>query len=354
MPIIAVSVNRLNALLTQEFSRDDLVDALEQMGCDVEDTAELGIYECPTCNTPNDKLMGETPPKRCDFCGFESQEEFKQVSVDKVIRLDLLAARPDLFDIGGLSRALKGYLGLEQGLNLFSPGKSNIEVNIDAVMSEKDTYRPFIVCAVVRMPPLDHNSLRDIMKLQESLHWGIGRDRKLASIGVYDLDTIQPPIIYSCVDPVEFTFCPLGMPGTQMSPKKILEEHPKGMAYAHLMDKYKRYPILKDVNGQVLSMPPIINSEETRLKVGSTSLFIDITGITRDAVVKSLDTLVSSLAELGGIIETVQMNYTDKSLLTPDLNPGTIDIKYEEAKKWLGIDFTTDEFIFYLKKCAWM
>ncbi|MCP4751623.1 MAG: phenylalanine--tRNA ligase subunit beta [Proteobacteria bacterium] len=350
MPVVAVSVKHLNDLLGKEYSRDDLVDSLEQLGCDVEDTAEMGIYLCPVCQTPNDKLTSDAPPKRCDFCGYESAAAFERVAVDKVIRLDLLAARPDVFDIGGLSRALKGYLGLEQGLSRFTVGKSEIVVEVDPVMSEKDTFRPYIVCAAVTMPPLDHNSLRDVMKLQENLHWGIGRDRKLASIGIYNLAVLQPPITYSCVDPVEFKFCPLGMPGAQISPQEILEVHPKGMAYAHLMTDYRRYPILQDSKGQVLSMPPIINSEETKLVVGSSRFFIDITGLTKDAVVKSLDTLVSSLVELGAEIQTVRMNYPDYSVPTPDLSPGKIEIKYEEAQRWLGIDFTRDEMVHYLEK----
>ncbi len=32
------------------------------------------------------------------------------------MRLDLLADRPDLFDVGGLARALRGTLGIESGL----------------------------------------------------------------------------------------------------------------------------------------------------------------------------------------------------------------------------------------------
>jgi phenylalanyl-tRNA synthetase beta chain len=350
VPIVAVGVKQLNQLLGKEFSRENLVDALEQLGCDVEDTAELGIYLCPVCETPNDKLTEEAPPKRCDFCGHESKSPFERIAVDKVIRLDLLAARPDLFDVGGLSRALKGYLGIEEGLTRFPVTKSGIEVNVDPIMSEPGTFRPFIVCALVKMPPLDHNSLKDVMKLQENLHWGIGRDRKLASIGVYNLDVLEPPITFSSVDPVDFSFCPLGMPGTQMTPKEILEVHPKGKAYAHLMTEYKRYPILQDSKGQVLSMPPIINSEETKIKIGSTNLFIDVTGLTPGAVVKSLDTLVSSLVELGGEIQTVQLNFPDRVEHTPNLEPGVIEIKFDEARRWLGIDFTPDEMMFYLRK----
>ncbi|MBN1481994.1 phenylalanine--tRNA ligase subunit beta [candidate division KSB1 bacterium] len=350
MPIVAISAARLNQLLGQDFDMDILVHGLQQLGCDVEDTATLALFKCPACDTPNDKLAHEEPPKRCEFCGHESQEPFEQFATDEVIRLDLLADRPDLFDPGGLSRALKGYLELESGLSEFTVGDSGIEVHVDPIMSNAGTYRPFIVCAVLDIPPLDHNSLREIMRLQEHLHWGIGRDRKLASIGVYDLDTIVGPITYSVVDPESFQFCPLGMPGVQMTPNEILEKHPKGVGYKHLMEQYVKYPILLDAKNLVLSMPPIINSDETKCKIGTKRLFIDVTGLSKDSVIDSLVTLVSALVELGGHVQTVRMNYPDGPQDTPDLTPGTIDISYEDAKKWLGLPFDRDDFMTYLRK----
>jgi len=350
VPVVAISVDRLNQLLGKPYPMDELVEALEQLGCDVEDTADLGLFRCPACQTPNDRLDHEEAPRRCDFCGMESEEPFPKFAVDRVIRLDLLADRPDLFDAGGLSRALKGYLGHEQGLSTFALREGDVSVDVDAVLSQENTFRPFICCAVVAVPPLEYGSLREIMRLQENLHWGIGRDRKLASIGVYDLDTIKPPIRYSTVDPDDFRFNPLGMPGSGMTPRQILKEHPKGAAYAHLMDKYTRYPILVDAAEQVLSMPPIINSDETKCKLGTSRLFIDVTGITRDAVVNALNTLVSALLEVGGKAESVKMNFPDRKEITPDLSPRRITIDYEEAKRWLGLDLTRDEFMQVLSK----
>ncbi len=223
-------------------------------------------------------------------------------------------------------------------------------VTIDPAMNEKGTYRPYIVCAAVTIPALDHHSLREIMRLQENLHWGIGRDRKLASIGVYDRDTITDHIEYTAIDPDSQKFCPLGMPNTAMTPNQILEDHPKGAAYAHLMEPYKKYPALIDSEGQVLSMPPIINSDETKCKIGSTRLFIDVTGLSRDAVIKSLNTLVSALVELGGEIETVQMKTGEATVRTPDLTPKSIVISYEDSIRWLGLPFNRDEFMEYLRK----
>ena len=143
------------------------------------------------------------------------------------------------------------------------------------------------------LPAVDETSLIAIMKLQENLHWGVGRDRKLSSIGVYDMATISGDIAYRTIDPDKEPFVPLGMPGKKMTGRQILESHPKGMAYAELLQPLKRYPVLVDTKGQVLSMPPIINSDETKVKKGTTRVFIDVTGISKAAVTKSLDTLVS-------------------------------------------------------------
>ena len=350
MPIVAISVAQLNNLLAKEYKMDTLVSTLKQLGCDVEDTANLSLYKCPVCETPNDKLEHEDAPKRCDFCGHESETPFEQFATDRVIRIDLLADRPDLFDPGGLSRALKGYLGIEKGLSELEISNGDVEVNVDPVVFEPDTYRPYIQCAIVTMPALDQSSLREIMRLQENLHWGIGRDRKLASIGVYDMAVIKPPIRFSVVDPDKFKFCPLGMVNVQMTPRQILEEHPKGKAYAHLMTSYKKYPILMDSNDLVLSMPPIINSNETKCKIGSTRLFIDVTGLSKDAVTNSMNTLVSALMELGGKIETVKMNFPEQTSISPQLGTREITIKYNDAINWLGLDIKKDEFVAYLEK----
>jgi phenylalanyl-tRNA synthetase beta chain len=226
-----------------------------------------------------------------------------------------------------------------------------VAVNVDASVTQPESYRPFITCAVMTLPPIDETSLIAIMKLQENLHWGVGRDRKLASIGVYDLATITPPIKYGTIAPDKDQFVPLGVPGRKMSGRQILESHPKGMAYAELLSPLKRYPVLVDSKGQVLSMPPIINSEETKLKQGTTRVFIDVTGISQAAVTKSLDTLVCSLCEIGGSVETVQITDADgKKGVTPDLAPRSTSVDLAEAKRWLGLPLDNDSLTKSLRK----
>jgi len=337
MPIVNIDLAWLNRLLGKEFATETIRESLEQIGCDVEDVVEIEYSRCPQCGSLVENPLGQEEVKACGFCGFESEAPFKPAGAKQVMRLDLLADRPDLFDVGGLARALRGTLGIETGLPKYETKSSNVTVIVDPSVTTPESYRPFIACAVMTLPPVDETSLIAIMKLQENLHWGVGRDRKLASIGVYDLATITPPITYRTIDPDKEPFVPLGMPGRKMSGRQILESHPKGMAYAELLAEHKRYPVLVDSKEQVLSVPPIINSEETKLKQGTTRVFIDVTGISQAAVTKSLDTLVCSLAEIGGAIETVLITEREEKRYTPDLKPRNTEVDLAEAKRWLGL-----------------
>lgn len=338
MPVISVEGDRLNELLGRTYQIEELADALEQIGCDVEDVVDVDRFRCPKCGQAVEASLGAEVTNHCNWCEYEQEASFEKIGQSKVIRLDLLAARPDLFDVGGIARALKGYLGEVTGLPQYEVTPSDVRVKIDASVDSQDCHRPYIRCAVVEMPPLDDILLVSLMKLQEALHWGVGRDRKLASIGVYDLSSFAPPVTFGTLDPDKESFEPLGRPGEPMTGREVLESHPKGIAYARLLADHKKYPVLRDSKGVVLSMPPIINSESTKVKLGSTRLFVDVTGISRSAVVKSLDTFVSSLVELGGKAYSVEIEEASgETIVSPDLSPREVEIDLAAAKRWLGL-----------------
>ncbi|HSR54091.1 MAG TPA: phenylalanine--tRNA ligase subunit beta [Acidobacteriota bacterium] len=347
MPIVNIDLEWLNRLLGKPFPPEKVSESLEQIGCDVEEVVEITRSRCPNCGSLVENPLGQEEVKTCNFCGHESEVPFERAGTSKVVRLDLLAARPDLFDVGGLARALHGTLEITTGLPDYPIRDSGLSLTVDP--STEDV-RPYIQCAVMTLPEVDETSLVAIMKLQENLHWGVGRDRKLASIGVYDLETLEGDITYTTLDPDSEPFVPLGMPGRPMTGRQILEEHPKGEAYAHLLSHLPRYPVLRDEKGQVLSMPPIINSEETRIKVGTKRVFIDVTGISRSAAVKALDTLICSLAELGGEIESVRVVQDGQERTSPDLTPRQREVDLEEARRWLGLPLNPDSLMASMRR----
>ena len=141
--------------------------------------------------------------------------------------------------------------------------------------------RPSISGGIVRGVTLDDISIRCIMELQEKLHVTLGRKRKV-SIGIHDLSKLEGPFNYDTCSPHEPAF--VLAKDYEMTPQEILEEHPKGIEYAHLLSEFNRYPIIKDSNDEIASMPPIINGALTTITEDTTDILIDVTGLDDNAV----------------------------------------------------------------------
>ena len=90
------------------YETETLRESLEQIGCDVEDVVEILLSRCPQCGSLVENPLGQDEVKACGFCGFESEAAFKPAGKQQAMRLDLLADRPDLFDVGGLARRCAG------------------------------------------------------------------------------------------------------------------------------------------------------------------------------------------------------------------------------------------------------
>jgi len=188
------------------------------------------------------------------------------------------------------------------------------------------------------------------MEMQEDLHWGIGRNRKKASIGVHNLDAVESPFTFTAVEPDKARFVPLDST-QEMSLREILEKHDKGMAYRHLVDWAPKYPLLIDKGGRVLSMPPIINGELTRVSAKTTNLFLDVTGTDYVAVERSLNVLTTALADMGGTIEKVHVRYADRTVVSPDLTPQRMTVRVNYANDLLGLKLSEAQVVDSLRKC---
>ncbi len=349
MPVIGIQTDLLLGRLGGALERDQLVRKLMHLGCDVEGYATLRRFRCLRCANLAEITETQDPPVACERCGVdyrEAPELLKAAGEVDVIRMELLAVRPDMFDPGGLARVLRSYLGQERGLREYPLAPAQLGVEVAPAMLGAECPRPAIACAVVRNVRLDDDLIKVVMKLQENLHWALGRDRKHASIGVYDLDTVDTsePLRYRAVGPQELRFVPLGYdpadPDGALTPARVLAEHPKGLGFARLLKGWERYPLLEDCAGQVLSMPPIINSEQTRVHLGTRSFFIDVTGTGRRIVSKTLNVLVTSLMELAPDVqlEAVEVRYPDDTVTTPDLRPQKVELDVAATERLLGID----------------
>ncbi|MBU1947808.1 MAG: phenylalanine--tRNA ligase subunit beta [Candidatus Eisenbacteria bacterium] len=356
MPVVGIPVEQLQEVIGRPIEAESLEKTLGLMGCDVEGLQVMQRHRCNQCRFILELSPQEEIPLECPECGFELRERGASEPLPdlEVLRMDLLAVRPDLFDPGGLGRALRGYLNIETGPRTLKVEDPCCDLTVDGIVSRPTSLRPKIAVAVLENVTLDEERVKILMKLQENLHWALGRDRRHASIGVYDLDSVKPPFTYTAKDPASFFFRPLGATeGEDWSLNRILEEHPKGVGYTHLLKGFTHYPILHDADGRVLSMPPIINSEETRVTQSSTRLFVDVTGHNDRAVGKALNILVTSLKELipEMRIRAVRVLDSDKNeRITPNLKSESRIISLREARKVLGIDLSQNEAVDLLRR----
>jgi phenylalanyl-tRNA synthetase beta chain len=358
MPVIGIPLERLRSLLRAEVSPPELLEHFGHLGCDVEGFTQLARVKCNRCGFVAEMTATEEIPPVCEGCAGDLRAEHTAMEPLDVVRMELLAVRPDMFDPGGLARVLRGYLALETGAPHYELGPAALRVTVDGAVRAPDSYRPEIACAVVENVQLDLDALKVIMKLQENLHWAIGRDRKHASIGVYDLDAITPDLTYTVEDPDAYGFTPLGAasagPEHALTLRRILAEHPKGMAYAHLLGDMRRYPILRDSRGTVLSMPPIINSEVTKVTVASRRFFIDVTGLARRVVERTLNIIVTSLLENlpGARAHAVEIAGPEPGVTrrTPDFGLQEMRIVPSHAARTLGVAVSTGDAVALLRR----
>lgn len=269
------------------------------------------------------------------YCVRQFKGEIKNISNEEIL-IELEPDRPDLFSIEGLSRAIKGYLGIEKGLHkstLMKINNSNILIKIINAR-----LRPFVASAIVKNVKFTDKSIKSLMNTQEALNETIGRSRKKVAIGIHDFDKIEPPIYYSDVSS-KFKIIPLDF-YEEITLEEVLYKHPKGLKFKHLLYGEK-FPIYYDKLG-VFSFPPIINSERTRVTEKTRNLFIEITGIDDLAIKQTLNILVTDLIDRGGLVQKVRIDGKRK-YFTPKLKPNKSIIKINDINNLIGLKLTFKE-----------
>ena len=250
------------------------------------------------------------------------------------LKLEVAHNRPDLLSPEGVARVLKGFLGAEIGLPRYKLSASGVTVEV--VRSVKPI-RPSIAAGVVTDVKLTDEIVASLMQVQEKLHASLCRNRRRGSIGVYDLDTIKPPVRYTTTLPDGIRFVPLEF-DRELTPAQILREHPKGIEYGSIMRGWPRYPLLVDSRGVVLSVPPIINSESTRVTSKTRQLFIDVTGEDERVANQSLKILMTGLAERGFALRSVAVKHPGRRVRTPDLRPRRHRLSARHANEFIGLN----------------
>jgi phenylalanyl-tRNA synthetase beta chain len=262
------------------------------------------------------------------------------------IVVEIFPNRTDMLSEQGFIHALKNFIGRGEGYADVVVRSSSYEIDVDPKMTD---VRPYTVAAVATSVTLDDATLRALIQLQEKLHVSYCRKRAKGAIGIYPLEAITWPITFTARRPESIGFTPLD--GQPMNARVMLEQHPAGRAYAHLLKGRPLFPLFIDASENILSVPPIINSETTgRVTTQTKDLFIEVSGFHLPTLEKTLAIIAFNLLKLGSTIHTVTIRYPDRDLVTPRIEPQRVNIDPKYASRLLGFEPKPEEFTHLLAR----
>ena len=303
MPVIELNLNRIKKIISGNVTKKRIVDTLPFLGLDI-----------------------------------ESQDGDK-------IRIEYSPNRPDYSTDIGIELGLEGLLGIKKGIqktNIKKQGK--FEIKVDPSVSK---IRPFVTGVIARNGTIDDETIKQLMNMQEDLHFGIGRKRKKSSIGLHDLDRISFPLNYT-TSTRGHSFVPLNSE-SKHTIDQILSETEVGKNYGWILGDSKNVPIIVDSEGTTISFPPIINASVTAVTTKTKNVLVEVTSLDKDAAEDMLSVVVAILQMAG--FEIIQLTISGGKNSTPRLNSRKIQYDTRLTEQILGLNISPSAMTSSLKKC---
>ena len=259
---------------------------------------------------------------------------------DPEMKVEITAEKMDMVSTVGIGRAIKYYRGLSKKLPEYKIVSAKNKVIVKKSVSE---VRPKTVCVILRDVNMTTELLDEMIEIQEKVHDSFGRHRKKASIGIYPMDEFSFPVTFTGEKPEDIIFYPLEGEG-EMNALEILEKHETGKKFAHLLSGSDVFPVFRDSNNVVLSLPPIINSHKTgRVDLHHKDLFVEISGFNLTYLDNLLKVLTTTFLEFGCSAEAVIVEYEDGDNYELNLDNSTDVVSLNYINKLIGINVTADE-----------
>ncbi|KAH7822815.1 putative phenylalanyl-tRNA synthetase beta chain [Monocercomonoides exilis] len=298
---------------------------------------------------------------------------------DKEIQLEFMANRYDLSGMEGVVHEVRCFLKKSEPL-LITSKPATLKFYVD---KSAEPIRPFAIGAVLRGITFTSELYQHFIDLQEKLHDNACRKRTLVAIGTHDLSTIEPPFTYRGESP-SFRFTPLKTTLVGPAPNDKMPDDLNKTAsewfeyyetknlplgkYIHLVKGSPVVPVIRDKNGVLLSLPPIVNGEHSKITLQTKDIFIDVTGTDLQRMTAVMNVIITSFAEYcTGGVESVEVisshpSYADvlSPLNTPALEPKTylfprmaplhMDLPVSFVNGLLGLSLTANEMIGFLRQ----
>ncbi len=299
MPVVTLHLNRLQSLVSDRISKDDIISMLPSIGLDIE----------------------------------QQTKEY--------VRIEYSPNRPDYATEFGVAATLRGFFNIQNGIQNININKSNYVINIEQIT---ENTRPHLKAIVAYGKKLDSDTIRQLTSLQEDLHNGIGKKRTKVSIGIHDLDKLTFPLKYTTIEK-NHKFVPLGE-AVDYSITDILKKFSVGKQYGHILQDSSVHVIL-DSNRNIISLPPIINSALTAIKNNTKNILVEITATDHISANDVLSIIAATLNSADYDLYDVNINGENISTI---LKHRKIILDTKLVKNILGICITSPQIVKSLKK----
>jgi phenylalanyl-tRNA synthetase beta chain len=289
------------------------------------------------------KLIGKATKKQISdslpFLGLDIESEDKDL-----VRIEYSPNRPDYSTDYGIALGMQGLLGIKTGIVKLNVKKSNnYQISVNSSVTK---IRPFVTGIIAKNGKVDDKTIKQLMTMQEDLHFGIGRKRKKSSIGIHDLDKISFPLVYTTTTR-NHKFIPLNSE-KETTISEILVNTDVGKDYGSILGQSSQVPIILDENENTVSFPPIINAAVTTVTTKTKNLFVEVTGITKEDAEDMLAVVATILQSAGFILESIKITGAKNS--SPKLEQRKMTVSISLINQILGLNLNSSKIVSSLKK----
>ncbi|KAF1925495.1 phenylalanyl-tRNA synthetase beta chain [Didymella exigua CBS 183.55] len=289
----------------------------------------------------------------CFEFGIELDEDTSQSSKPEdqaqppQLKIEIPANRYDMLCFEGIALNLKVFLGKEKLPQWRVTQPADGQLQELHIKPETAQIRPLCSAVILRGIAFTQARYDSFIALQDKLHQNLARQRTLVSIGTHDLDTVQGPFTYEALKPEDIEFVPLNQT-KKMNARELMDFYEKDKhlgRFLHIIRDSAVYPVIYDANRTVLSLPPIINGNHSKITLDTKNVLVEITATDKTKVEIVNHMLTAMFAGYAESIEAVNIvsDHNNESRISPDLSPREWKAEVDYLNNVTGLDLSPEE-----------
>ncbi|KAI2624001.1 phenylalanyl-tRNA synthetase beta chain [Hypomontagnella submonticulosa] len=275
------------------------------------------------------------------------------------LKIEIPANRYDMLCFEGIALMLNIFLGRRPTPNFRLVQPATGDLHTVTVLEDTLKVRPLVGGAILRNVKFTQKNYDSFIALQDKLHQNLARQRTLVAIGTHDLDTIKAPFTYEARPPQDISFVPLNQT-KKMNGEELMAFYEKDKhlgRYLNIIRDKPVYPVIYDANRVVCSLPPIINSDHSKITLNSKNVFIECTATDRtklDIVVNMMVTMFSVYAAEPFTVEPIKIisDHNGQTRISPNLSSRTETVEVDYLNGCLGLSESAESISKLLTKMA--